>query len=170
MPKIEKKSTLHILIRYGEQLAPQEGTIKAHQDVIKQKGYVWLGKFGKKVGDNMFQIVKKQIDSREPAYLFLVKYVGGHYIVHAGFLTDVSFKPSEPEFVPSYYSKKLHLASSWFKINKIVRLDAEVLKNLPGKSSSFPIIESLRSSMAGLLYVKLPKELNIMNFQFKGDH
>ena len=35
-----------IALRFADNYAPAEGTIKLHEDVINEYGYVWYGKFG----------------------------------------------------------------------------------------------------------------------------
>ena len=40
-----------IALRFAENFSPPEGTIKAHEGVISEKGYVWYGKMGNCVSD-----------------------------------------------------------------------------------------------------------------------
>ena len=40
-----------IALRFTEKIAPEVGTIKAHQELIDINGYVWYGKMGNCVSD-----------------------------------------------------------------------------------------------------------------------
>ena len=46
-----------IALRIGENIAPPEGTIMVHQNMIEENGYVWYGKFGSPVSGKVFSAI-----------------------------------------------------------------------------------------------------------------
>ena len=55
-------------LRFGENFAPECGTIQAHQNMIDENGFVWHGKFGNAVSDN---IIKAIFEEKEPKLLLI---------------------------------------------------------------------------------------------------
>lgn len=43
-----------VALRFANKFAPECGTIEAHNELIKQNGYVWYGKLGNKIAGSMF--------------------------------------------------------------------------------------------------------------------
>jgi hypothetical protein len=159
--------TQHILVRYGEQIAPEEGTISAHDAIIRKKGFVWLGKFGKKISQSMYNILKKQIKKDKPTYIFMIKRDNKKYVVHAAVLEDVVFSKPDTDYIPEYYANKRIFSQCYFKIIEFIPINSEILYELIGRSSNLPIIETLAKSMAGMMYVKLPKNKDVRDFAQK---
>ena len=57
-----------IALRFAENFSPKGGTIKAHEDVIREKGYVWYGKLGSVVGQDKRKII---LSAEEPRILLI---------------------------------------------------------------------------------------------------
>jgi hypothetical protein len=167
--KKKRDRTDHILLRYSDNIAPLEGTIKAHEEVIKKNGSVWMGKFGKRAGKPIFMTFKDQIANKEPAYVFMIKSGGNRksYTIHAAVVEDISFDNPDRKLIPKYYANKLWMVKSWFKISKFIKLDQEILRTLIGKTSMLPILGSVRKSMAGMMYVTLSNKKNIKDFKIR---
>ena len=48
-----------IALRFSNNFAPEIGTIAAHEEVIKKKGYVWYGKLGCRVSKKSVKDILK---------------------------------------------------------------------------------------------------------------
>ena len=46
-----------IALRFADFIAPNEGTIQAHDNIILSKGYVWFGKIGSAIADSSAEMV-----------------------------------------------------------------------------------------------------------------
>jgi len=163
--KLHEDQTLHILLKYGEHIAPPPGTIKLHQDVLKEHGSVWMGKFGKSIGKPVLKILKDQIKSKKPTYVFLVKSARGAYTIHAAKLEDIGLEADDDKLIPNYYQNRKSKIEIWFKINKIFQVKPEILETLKGYTSRMPINQSVRRSMAGAFYVTLKDGQMAENFK-----
>ena len=49
-----------IALRFADNYAPKEGTIKLHQAIINENGYVWYGKFGNTLSQKNDYIVAEK--------------------------------------------------------------------------------------------------------------
>lgn len=65
-----------IALRFGETFAPKGGTIKAHEEILNQKGYVWYGKLGIAVGNDK---IKTILSSENPRILLIQSGKAGRY-------------------------------------------------------------------------------------------
>ena len=166
MEKKKKDYSLHVFLRYSEHMAPESGTIKSHEDLIMNHGAVWFGKFGKRIGVPMTDVLEKQIKEKKPVYLFLAIKKDGNYKVHAGVVEKISqsTKEVDSKLVPTYYKQKKWMVKTWFKILKFIPLDPEILRILNGKTSKLPLIESIRSSMSPSIYATLDNKVNLEKF------
>ena len=43
-----------IALRFSNKFAPDIGTIEAHNEMIRENGYVWYGKLGNKIAAGVF--------------------------------------------------------------------------------------------------------------------
>ena len=58
-----------ICLRFSDVFAPEQGTIKLHQDVIKKYGFVWYGKTRNKISAKLLQ----EILTEGPVKIILLK-------------------------------------------------------------------------------------------------
>lgn len=162
--KLEDRVISHVLLRYSDRNAPQPGTIILHENVIKEYEAVWFGKFGKPAGRNTISILMDQMEDKIPTYLFLVRFASQKYIVHLGTIEAVQSDVPDIKLVPAYYSNRTHLVKTWFKLTNLIALQDKILSDLIGHSSKVPIRFSLTSSMAGLMMVNMPVNLDVLCF------
>lgn len=164
---MEKDSLKHVLLRYSDNLAPHEGVIFHHNQVIKEHGFVWMGKFGKPVSDSKLDILKRQIEDKKPAYVFLVKKDNKEYSVIAGEIESFSKTLTKEELnkVPAYYREKSRNVGIWFKIKRFHPLDNSILNKIFISSSGASALQTLPYSMAGYFLVKLESHTSIKDFK-----
>jgi hypothetical protein len=151
------KSTQHVVMRFADSLCSGVDTIREHQQVIDQKGVVWLGKIGRPLAQHNLDILNGQIQSRKRTFLFLVQKRGREYIWTKALLSEVS--RSVPALVrspvPAYYQELgiTKLVSMWFKVENLRKATRAEIRNLHVVSSRRQISETLSSSMAAIFMV-----------------
>ncbi len=159
-----KEKTLHIVLKYREHFTSVLGTIALHEQIIQSHGCVWIGKWGRPIQSRLIKIVAEQIKARIPTYIFLAKYTGRTYLIHAGKLIDIATFLDNDELIPEYYRDKRSSIKTWFKIISLPQLDPTILGKLIGASSGMPINQTLKKSMASTFYVLCEKHTKIEDF------
>lgn len=137
-----------IALRYAENFAPQEGTIKAHQNIIDKSGFVWYGKLGSAVSQARIESLLSQKDPR-----ILLIHSGGIERYWA-FIDDIEKKrPNGVEF-PAYYQDKADKIKTWFRITRFEPADKKVISKCTVVSSGSSLSEASRASMSPYFYVE----------------
>jgi hypothetical protein len=158
----EKKSIelIHLLIRFSDNLASSEGTIKEHLKIIDKYGYVWFGKFGRKIGKLIQNQIYAQIKNEKESYLFLCKAKDKKYIYISKIL-DIKKSIESEEFnkVPLYYRHKVNMVSLWIKIENFWQYKRSLLRKIYG-SYGLPISEIIDKTMTGHMLVKTRKNFS----------
>lgn len=142
-----------IALRYGENLAPENGTIGAHQELIDQLGYVWYGKFGSPVSRSVVQEVLGNDDPR-----ILLIHSGGQkrYWAH---IDAIQREVPPLDAIPMYYRSIATKIKSWIKIVKIQEAASNVLSRCTVASSGKSLREASRSSMSPYFIINYDGEL-----------
>jgi len=145
----------HLLIRFSDNVAPPEGTIEAHGNILAKHGYVWLGKFGKTIAAAKRNEILSQIDRKVKSYLLLAKSIRASSDIVVGELEDVrrTLPESELSKVPEYYRKNTTQVGAWFKIRKFWTVDKNVLRKFTIRSSGFPAFQSISEGMATFFFL-----------------
>lgn len=112
-----------VALRFANKFAPECGTIEAHNDLIKQNGYVWYGKLGNKIAGSIFP----EILDNEPSRILLI-YSGstGRYWAY---VDKIQHKIPELSEVPEYYRDMADKFKTWFRV---IRFE-DAPKGLMGK-------------------------------------
>lgn len=112
-----------IALRFVDKFAPESGTIFAHQEVINKIGYVWYGKFGRKISDKILQeILKKDT----PKILLINSGKTERYWAYINNAQNVQPPLSD---VPNYYRNNAKDIITWFCITKFERATKDVMAN-----------------------------------------
>lgn len=158
------KSPTHLVVRYSDNFAPKgEGTISVHGKILKEHGYVWLGKFGKPMGRERMTMFLKQIQEGKNSYIFLVRSGKRDQQIIVGRFADVrrTLQKDDLKKVPKYYCDKGKMIGVWFKIKQFWAVGIELLNSLIGTSSGIPVSHSLHCSLAGMFFVKTAKDFSL---------
>ena len=107
-----------ICLRFSDVFAPEQGTIKLHQDVIKKHGFVWYGKTSNKISHKHL----KEILSNGPVKIVLLK--AGSNERYWAVLENYSYEEQKEH--PNYYGQYLSNISTWLKITNIERAPDDV--------------------------------------------
>ena len=86
-----------IALRFADNYAPADGTIKLHEDVINEYGYVWYGKFGNSLSQKNIDMLLEMKEKR-----FLLIKSGGQERYWAHF-EDIKKAGINIEAIPKYY-------------------------------------------------------------------
>lgn len=110
-----------IALRFADNYAPADGTIKLHEDVIKEYGYVWYGKFGNSLSQKNIDMLLEMEDRK-----FLLIKSGGQerYWVH---FDDIKRENINIEAIPKYYRNDRNRVKCWFKVTKFEKTDSKVM-------------------------------------------
>ena len=146
----------HILLRYNDHL--KYDTIKCHKEVIDQSGYVWFGKIGSPVSKEYIASCKGLINSEQKIELFLLKSKSNKNTLYKTNILDLTnsdlTKSTERNFIPEYYRDANYNIKCWFKLNRFLKLPTSYLGKLSVSSSGMSVLESINTSMSGILYVE----------------
>lgn len=137
-----------ICLRFSDAYAPEQGTIKLHQDVIKKSGFVWYGKTSNKISKKYLE----EILANGPAKILLLK-AGG---TERYWATMEEFSYSEQKEHPSYYQNYLSNISTWIKISKIERAPDDIADKC--LTSTGKVLSSILKKTFGAYFVIEYKE------------
>lgn len=157
---------IHVAIRFSDKLHSTNDVIGEHNEVLDRKGEVWLGKLGKPLAQRHVETIRCQVSENRNSYLYLVrKDKQRQYQVFRGSITDLiraddpaleEEKEIDTSLIPPYYDKDglQEQAGLWIRLSGIVPLPPDEFGNVKVLSSNMPLIETLRSSYAGMFIVK----------------
>ena len=131
-----------IALRFGEHFAPECGTIAAHQEVIDQYGFVWYGKMGVPISEQ----IKKEILSNDKPKLLLIR--SGKIERYWAFVAEIQRIMPDKRMIPEYYRNDVDKFKSWFKITCFEKAPKDVLLHCKVSSSGRPLSEVSKHSMS----------------------
>lgn len=126
------KSTL--LLRFRDLSCPRGETIRRHNNIITDKGYVWWGWWNKghekSPSDTMTKLDLKNQEIKKYLYLFdsaQKKFYKATLNTYKAEIGESSTTPDK-EYTPDYYADNTH--PIWFKFTEIVEIDlTEIIDN-----------------------------------------
>jgi len=131
-----------IALRFGEHFAPECGTIKAHEELIKQNGYVWYGKMGNRISAK----IREQLLSAECQRILLIRSgKAERYWAHIVDIQEVQPPLTE---IPEYYRGFPDKFKCWFKITEFEKADKDILNKWYVASSRNYLGEVSKHSMS----------------------
>ena len=139
-------------LRFFDKFAPKCGTIQAHEEVIKEFGYVWYGKLGSTVSSTNIQTI---LNNEEPKILLIHSGKTDRYWAY---ITDIKRELSEKQQVPEYYRNRMEDFHTWFKVVKFEKADKDVMKRCFVKSSNKPLGEASKHSMSPYFIIRVDNE------------
>lgn len=136
-----------LYLRFGENFAPEEGTIKAHQELISKYGFVWYGKFGGAVSDNS---INQILSESEPKILLVKSGTQSRYWAR---IESVQKTKPEEKYIPEYYRSQSDKVKCWFKITNIEHAPQDVMSKCVVVSSGTILTIASRVSLNPCLFV-----------------
>ena len=131
-----------IALRFADNYAPKEGTIKLHEDVINQKGYVWYGKFGNSLSQKNIDML---LEMTEKKFLLIKSGCQERYWVY---FDEIKKYDIDCEAIPEYYRKDRDRVKCWFKVTKFEKADMKVMSKCFVVSNGSLLSNSSKYSMS----------------------
>lgn len=138
-----------ISLRFGDNFAPvKTGTIIEHQKMIVKNGYVWFGKFGNPISNNVIEQWKQEDEQK----ILLIKSatMERYWANVIGYQRELPTKSK----IPSYYRDKADEVKCWFKIDKIEEAERDVVSKCYLVSNGTPLGTASKVSMNPCMFVE----------------
>ena len=135
-----------IAVKYTDRLAPSEGTVAAHAEVLNNRGYVWFGKVGRRIGADRAEVLKEQSRHGTRTFLVLVRTTQQPFTFHLCEIDDILFDLPRDELAaaPDYYARLESPPSTWFRVTRILPLDSSLASDITVTSSGAPLSSAVR--------------------------
>ncbi len=127
-----------IALRMKEQYAPVCGTVEAHQKLIDQFGYVWYGKMGPAISD---QVANEIMWNKDPMILLFQVEDPEYHWAHV--LQITKQMPPEDE-IPVYYRGEAEQVGTWFQIDYFKKAGKDVMSKYHVVSTGNTLENALR--------------------------
>ena len=141
-----------VALRFAENFAPDEGTIAAHEAVIRQFGYVWYGKMGAAVSQ---KAATDLMANEEPRILLI--HSGGTRRFWA-YVDALQKETPDPEAIPYYYRDKACDFGFWFRVRRFDVAPKDVMATCIVPSSGNKLSIASRRSMSPYFIIDAPDE------------
>lgn len=131
-----------IALRFSDNFAPACGTIKAHQQMIDNYGYVWYGKLGTPISN---KIADEILNNDDPKILLIHSGQQGRYWAY---ITETSREIPPLHEIPEYYREMNSKFSCWFKVKAFEEAPKGIMSQCYIASSGNTLSEASRHSMS----------------------
>ena len=123
------RENFSIVLRFANKFIHKEqnyteefDTIEEHADIINKNGYVWWGKFGRKLGQQKVDSTITNLSRNLDVFLYLFSE-DKCYKAKLGFITN-EINNINKELIPSYYQEVANeRCGTYFKITEIKEAD-----------------------------------------------
>lgn len=165
--KSRENVPIHLILRFSDFGLEEGGTISNHRDILKNKGMVLVGKYGKPIGANMLRVLNEQISNKAETYMFLINsWPKSKKSIFVGIVTEIStdINNKDLSLVPIYYRRKASEIHSWVRVNRLLEVDKNILRSLSLVNTGNSANDALAHSMAGVFYVRFSKGETLANY------
>ena len=131
-----------IALRFGENIAPECGTIKAHSQLIDEYGEVWYGKFGTPLSEKVIADILKN-DS--PKILLIHSGTANRYWAY---IKKISKETPDLKMIPEYYHHETGRVKTWFCVYKFESAEKDIMSKCIVASSGTLLSNASRHSMS----------------------
>lgn len=143
-----------VALRFGEQFAPECGTMAAHQKVISEKEFVWYGKLGNPVS---IAVAKEILSQDSPAILLISS---GKQERYWAYINAIQRETPDIEWIPEYYRDKASQFKTWFRVTRFEPAPKDVMSEWVVASSGKPLNEVSRHSMSPYFIIEPRRKKN----------
>lgn len=141
-----------ISLRFTDKFAPECGTIKAHERMLRELGYVWYGKIGTPISATARDAILK---ANTPRILLIHSNTQNRYWAYV----DSIQREMPPIYsVPEYYRDKSDLVGTWFRVVKFENAPKEIMSKCKVASSGNVLGLVSRHSMSPYFIIDAPDE------------
>ena len=139
-----------IALRFSEKFAPSEGTIAAHNALIKEIGHVWYGKLGSVLSDKTVGLL---MSNDQPRILLIHSGKSSRYWAYI----DTAQRDIPPvDEIPSYYRHMAQDFKFWFRVIGIEKAESDVMQKCKVASSGETLTFASKSSMSPYFIIDAP--------------
>ena len=131
-----------IALRFSDNYAPPQGTIKLHKAVIDEHGYVWYGKFGSAISP---KIVNDLLKMEQPKFLLIH---GGTSLRYWVLFDSIERICPEPELVPEYYRNQMDSIKAWFRVKDFIVAPKNIMSKCIVSSSKSVLTDASMHSLS----------------------
>ena len=131
-----------VALRFSDNFAPEEGTIAVHEELIHLNGYVWYGKLGSAVSQNVQNEILNNVNPR----ILLIH--SGKTKRYWAYVEKIQNEVPEKQYIPEYYRNNSDKFKTWFKIVKFEPAPNNVLSICKVSSSQRGLSDASKSSMS----------------------
>lgn len=139
-----------IALRFSNKFAPQCGTIEAHEELIKKKGYVWYGKLGNKIASSVFSDI---LDNNELRILLI--HSGATYRYWA-YVDKIQHEMPDREDIPEYYRNETEKFRTWFRVIRFEDAPRDIMGKCTVASSGRELGIASKHSMSPYFKIIAP--------------
>lgn len=143
-----------IALRFSDNYAPLEGTIKLHQDVIYKFGYAWYGKFENSLSQKNIDMLFKM---EEKKFLLIKSGCQERYWVY---FEDIRKENININAVPSYYRNDIKRIKCWFRILEFEKVDSKVMSKCFVISNGALLSNTSKYSMSPYFVIDCKEDFN----------
>ncbi len=136
-----------IAFRFADNYAPPCGTIKAHEQIIQQKGYVWFGKVGSAISANTQKTI---LENKTPKILLIHS---GHAERYWALVKDINKFMPPHEYIPEYYKDKYDNVGTWFCITEFKKAEKDILTKCTVVSSGVLLSDASKKSLSPMFVI-----------------
>ena len=118
-----------IALRFSNKFAPDCGTIEAHKELIREKGYVWYGKLGNKIAVSVFSEI---LGNDEPRILLIHSGATNRYWAY---VDKIQHAMPEKDDIPAYYRDDADKFKTWFRVIRFEDAPRDIMSKCAVASS-----------------------------------
>lgn len=138
-----------IALRFADNFAPADGTIAEHNKVISELGYVWYGKLGSAISQ---EVINELLNNPDPKFLLIHSGKAKRYWAH---IVDIQRNTPTPEGIPSYYREQASQFKTWFKVVCFEDAPSTIVSRCKVVSSQRPLSEASKRSMSPYFIIEI---------------
>ncbi len=141
-----------VALRFADKIAPEMGTIKAHEAIIEEKGFVWYGKLGLPLSQKAITYIK---ENDNPKILLIHS---GKTARYWAYVSDVVKSCPEIDGIPRYYRDIRDSFKTWFKIIRFEEAPRGIMGKCRVISSGAVLGEVSKHSMSPYFIIECEGE------------
>lgn len=139
-----------IALRFSNKFAPACGTIEAHNEMIRENGYVWYGKLGNKIAARVFDEI---LENNVPRILLIHSGAMNRYWAY---IDKIQYGIPERNDIPAYYRDQAEKFKTWFRVIKIEDAPRDILSKCTVASSGQELGIASKHSMSPYFKIIAP--------------
>lgn len=139
-----------VALRFSNNFAPDCGTIEAHNELIRENGYVWYGKLGKKISVSM----SCEIMGNDKPRILLIH--SGKKNRYWAYVDKIQYEIPKKEEIPAYYRDEASKFGTWFRIIKFEDAPRDIMSNCIVASSRQALGMASKRSMSPYFKIIAP--------------